>query len=63
MTLWWQQEQKEAAGAVDSCPQSALCAAGCLARGRGERSVEQSPGGSMPSTTAIAPGLFPMAFS
>lgn len=40
MTLWWQQEQKEAAGAVDSCPQSALCAAGCLARAeaKGRRS-------------------------
>lgn len=61
MTLWWQQEQKGAAGAVDSCPGSALCAHGALVRGRGERSVEQSPGGSMPSSTA--PGLLPMVFS
>lgn len=61
MTLWWQQEQKEAAGAVDSCPRSAVCADGCVARGRGKRSAEQSPGGSMPRT--IATGLFPTVFS
>lgn len=63
MTLWWQQDQKEAAGVVDSCPLSAACAPGCLARGRGERSAKQSLGGSMPSTTAVAPGFFPVVFS
>lgn len=63
MTLWWQQDQKEAAGVVDSCPLSAACAAGWLARGRGKRSVKQSCSGSMPSTTAVAQGFFPMLFS
>lgn len=63
MTLWWQQDQKDTAGVVDSCPLSAACAAGCLARGRGERSAKQSRGGSMPSTIAVAPGLFFVVFS
>lgn len=63
MTLWWQQDQKEAAGVVDSCPLSAACAAGCLARGRGKRSAKQSHGGSMPGTKAVATGFFPVVFS
>lgn len=34
-----------------------------LTRGRGKRSVKQSRGGSLPSTTAFAPGFFPLVFS
>lgn len=63
MTLWWQQDQKEAAGVVDSCPLSAMCAVVCLTGGRGKRLGKQSRGGSMPSTIAVAPGFFPALFS
>lgn len=63
MTLWWQQDQKEAAGVMDCFPLSAVSAADCLARGRDERSAKQSHGGSMPSTTAVTPGLFLLILS
>lgn len=62
MTLWWQQDQKEAAGVVDSCPLSAMCAAVYLTRGRGERPGKQSHSGSLPSTIAVAPGFFLVLF-